>query len=73
MCKIPECANKSTTTWADVSLCAQHREIIEVETAKFYSSLDRRPEPLQRPLYYQIDLLIPWSKRNLKLKRGERI
>jgi hypothetical protein len=62
-CKYPECNNNAAKTWALVDLCGEHHDIIKVETDRYYSGKTlsvKRYE--QRPHYYEIARLIPWSR-----------
>lgn len=65
-CSFPDCKVTATKLWALVPLCEGHHETIEAETDKFYHGRDGRPEKVKRPLYTQIDHLVPCSKRNMK-------
>jgi hypothetical protein len=72
-CQFEHCRTDASKLWAQLPLCTEHHEIIRVETVKFYTNTKGEYENVQCPNYYKIDLQIPCSKRNLKLKRGEKI
>lgn len=71
-CQFEDCMIDASHTWALLPLYAAHHELIKTETSRFYYD-GGGVEQVARPNYYKIDLRIACSKRNLKLKRGEKI
>ncbi|MGE7614738.1 hypothetical protein [Paenibacillus sp. NPDC101420] len=59
-CKMPDCKEAGTLTWALVPICAAHSLEIRQETAKYYA---RRIGYQEREKYMGIIPLIPWSRR----------
>ena len=63
MCKYPECTHDAALSWALVSLCEKHYELIKDETEKFYTKkIYSKTEFERRPHYLKISNMIPWSK-----------
>jgi hypothetical protein len=72
LCKVPHCEAIASTTFAMVPLCKRCETKIWNETLRFYAKKAYIHEVEARPLYFEIDHLIPWSKTQIESKRREK-